>query len=247
MTTDTSQTPWVDRPGPKYSWDLAPPVGAFWEDVGWHAATTFTCRYSSQELELLELDSTLPRLEKLKLLQHLLEERLAQKENSVAPEKLEFVDRATWHGLHYSIAMLAGYQGHWDLAADRYEKLSLKADGTPNAGTLQAIATALYNQGKYAESEECGVVSLKAMRKDYGIDSPPGLGILRQMVRIVAVQGKFDMAKNFLDECRVVVGGLNGGKFEKYFPEEQESLEETATFLEQIRTTYPDFERTLMP
>ncbi|KAF2434949.1 hypothetical protein EJ08DRAFT_692857 [Tothia fuscella] len=190
MALDTSQTPWLERPGPTYSWDLAPPTGSFWEDIGWRAATTFTCRYSSDELDSLELDSSLPKLEKLELLKSLLERRLAKMENSVAPTQLKVADRPIWHGLHYSITMFDGFLGRHDLAAEGYKNLTANADGKPNTGACQAVAIELYNQKNFAEAEDYGAKGLEGMRENYGIDSPPGQGMLRQMVRDHGSAGK---------------------------------------------------------
>lgn len=230
--------PWLDRPGPTYSWDVPPPKGPFWDDVGWRAATTFSIRYSSEELASLKLDQGLDRMEKLRLLKQLLEQRLAEKERLAAPEPLKVADRKRWHGLVYSIAMMHGFLGEHETAGEIYLQLIVNADGTPNVGALQAVAFELYEQGNFAEAEVHGIKSLAGMRSTLGADSPPGLGMLRQLVKITAKQGKFEAAEAYLEECIALVDGLQGGRFEKYAPEEWEELEETAALLRDTKHNF---------
>jgi hypothetical protein len=52
----SSRPAFLDRPGPKYSWDLEPPQGPFWENLDYKLIRSFPVLYTKEELEDLVKD-----------------------------------------------------------------------------------------------------------------------------------------------------------------------------------------------
>ncbi len=85
----------------KFPWEYAVPETPFWNDLPFTVARNFLCNYTDSEISSLpiDLESSLPKEEKLRILEGLLIDRLIAKDAAAVPKTFYDDDYVMWDWL----------------------------------------------------------------------------------------------------------------------------------------------------
>jgi len=244
--------PWLERPGPKYKWDLEPPKGQFWDklgeewgtDRGWKIATSCSSKFTAEEIAKIPFDPNLSKTDKLKYLQGLLKEKLAREEEEAGGvDKFKESKPKEYVRMRSSIQCYFVFLHDFDSAEKITRELLEFTNKHPEFGIGMEgqLSIVLFLQRKFDEAIPHGIKNLKKIQDLLGEDSPQSLGALRSLALVTAHAGKFDSADGYLKAVETNVEKLkDGNKYEKYEPEERIALEKTAKLVEMIKNGDPD-------
>ena len=91
-----------------------------------------------------------------------------------------------------------------------------------------SLGWALVKQDKYAEVEKTADLLLPALEDDLGKSNPQSLKLLRQLMEAVGGQGRAEGAIELNEEGHMLIEGMKGGKGEKCWQEELDTVREVA-------------------
>jgi tetratricopeptide (TPR) repeat protein len=240
-----SRPAFLDRPGPKYSWDLEPPQGAFWENLDYKIIRSFPLFYTTEELEALVkyVDPAIEPEAKLQFLTQKLEQRFQEKKDLIGPSThYQNIEPTTWGKLVVFLGTLYCRTGNSAKGIKMIRQATLSApDGKAHLPWLQNLAVELEKVGELAEAEAYARQTLQLLRKDtakLGKDSPMTLGTLTLLTKIEARQGKFEQADKHFTELSELVDGMKGGVYEKYEPEIRQNRDDFEKQMRDIKESF---------
>jgi tetratricopeptide (TPR) repeat protein len=240
----SSRPAFLDRPGPKNSWDLEPPQGAFWENLEYKLIRSFPLLYTTEELEDLvkNMDPAMEPEAKLQFLTQKLEQRFQEKKHLIASPAHQNIET-------YNCALLVGLIGTIYCKTGNSAEgikwirqgITLSApDGKTHPGQLQNLAVELEKVGEFAEAETYARQTLQLLRDmpKLGKDSPMTLGTLTLLTKIEAKQGKFEQVDKHFTELSELVDGMKGGIYEKYEPEIRQNRDNFEKEIRDIKESF---------
>jgi len=219
----------------KFPWEYDVPNTPFWNSLPHYAGNVFLRCFTEPEVSAMNLDGTLSAAEKEQLLLGKLKEKLAIKEEEVAPNRLHDSDYKAWNTLKLAIGGFEGLLGNVEesskITQERYEN---GPNGTKDMGALSDLGGRMEQLGRYAEAENIALEVLAWVQGNptLGPDSPQALGSIRVLVKSTWKQGKYDDAKEWIQKCRQTIDELAKGRFAKYEAEERKQIDDDVEELE---------------
>jgi hypothetical protein len=229
------EKPWINQTNSSFPWEVTLKEGndAFWEDIGLKNTVKFTNLYTQKELNMLELNPTLSKTEKLSLLKKLVEERLADSEAAVTPKELKDVDMSKWIKLNFTIASFSFNLRDPESTVRICRNIIEQSPESTHV--LQLLSIGLMECNQWAEAEEAAHKVLYEMNEKWGDTSPQSFGTYRLLIKITGRQRKFEEADKYLSTIDHNILQLSSTKFEKYTDIEKTAREEIASELEEMK------------
>ena len=225
-----------------FSWEESPPSGPFWDDLIaseapplWYlkqAGQAFLRIFSTEEIDAMNLNPTLPTSGKITLLEGIFKNKIAAIQTGVDdPAKLNDDAWKKFKQCYYCLECLESSCGNFEKSL-QFSQLIVdatkrRAPNKPDFG-LYNNAYTLKRLGRNAEAEAAAREILPAMRDSevLGPDSPQVLGTLRLLMEVIAKQGREQEAMDLNKEGWSTIELLKKGKFAKYESEEIEAMQE---------------------
>ena len=216
------------RQPPEFPWDYDVPNNAFWNSLDNKVGRNFLQCYTEPEISKMTFDEGLPDEGKLKLLRHILNQTLAEREAQSAPTSFHDADYHAWLTLKFALSTMERYLGNTaaeeSIMREAYEN---GPDGKKNMSALHSLSNIMENRGKFAEAERMAREVLPFMQGHamLGNDSPQALGSMKIITRSIWKQGRYEEGEKWIGRCREVVEAMGKGKFAKYAEDEREMVE----------------------
>lgn len=180
-----------------FPWEKPVPVSKFWDSFDYCISRNFLSNFTGPELEKLPIDSdsTASHEDKLKLLLHLVQEKLKNEEAAAvekSPGGLYDTNYECWNSLWQSTYTL---QSELGLLTDAEHTLRQLVDRRPNKANnfipLHMLADHLILTGQYAEAEttERPVCAWMDAHAGLGKHSPQAINARRIIARALWMQG----------------------------------------------------------
>lgn len=224
-----------------FPWEVPTLTGPFWDtfdDNHRHRARAFSQIFTSDELDAMSLDAALDQEAKVRQLYHILQDDAATRP-MVPAEYLEAEDWRRWTTREWLLCQLGGELGDFDVVERRlnsqmktYKKrfdsgIDPSLRGPQDLAAIDGMVDMLSRAKRWEEAELFAREALPMIRTHpmLGPNSPQVLGHMRNLMEILARQGKLEEAKQLNEEGYLVIQALAQGQFGKYEQEEIEAMD----------------------
>ncbi|KAF2094945.1 hypothetical protein NA57DRAFT_80112 [Rhizodiscina lignyota] len=226
----------------KFPWEQPTPTGPFWIDISERLSSQFLSIWGTDGLAELPLDPLLSKEDKILLFRRLLDEKLKQSESTTPPDRMSEDDFRLNRKMHFALMSTYTETKEWAAAHEAGKAMSKAYEarhGRPDLGSLNTMAWTAERMGEYALADTLCLESLPHLKRHdvLGPDSPQVLGTMRLRMLILGKIGRIVEAKELNKQGYRVIESMKGGKFEKYYEEEIEAMNEIRSQLEKAEVT----------